>query len=175
MGDRAMISCPNCQSKELVGSLFCTNCGSRLFHIDANITSDIDSFDAQELSTSSISILKESNKQLKKGEIALHIKGNEQLIHLSRNQEYTIGRQTEEQSIFPDIDLTAYQAHVLGVSRLHAVLRISEIKVEIKDLGSVNNTYVNRKRIPHKEFITLHHGDTITLGKLDILILIQEY
>jgi pSer/pThr/pTyr-binding forkhead associated (FHA) protein len=138
------------------------------------ITSDIVNLDSQELPTTSTSILNEFYKQLKKGEIALTIKGDEQLIYLSPDREYTLGRHTEGQSIFPDIDLTPHQAHKLGVSRLHAILRISENKVKIKDLGSVNNTFINRKQIPPKKYITIQHGDTITLGKLEILILIRE-
>ncbi|MGD2156353.1 MAG: FHA domain-containing protein [Anaerolineales bacterium] len=144
-----------------------------MYQADTFVTSNITTLDTEKLPTSS-SFHFERLNQIQKGEIALYITGNEQLIHLTRNREYTLGRQAEGQSIFPDVDLTSFQAHNLGVSRLHAVLRVSENQVKIKDLGSINKTFINKKPIPPKKLVTLHHGDTITLGKLDILILMPE-
>lgn len=48
------------------------------------------------------------------------------------------------------------------VSRRHAHLETSGGRVVIRDLGSLNGTYVNQERI---EEVTLGHGDEVQIGR----------
>ena len=66
----------------------------------------------------------------------------------------------------PDIDLAAFNAEELGVSRLHAVLKRHENTVSISDLNSKNNTYINGQRLHPNEVRALRDGDEIRLGRL---------
>lgn len=88
--------------------------------------------------------------------------------------EHTLGRTTGQQPILPDIDLTPYQAYQEGVSRLHATIKVAADEISITDLGSVNGTYVNGKKLPAHQPRILQEGDTILLGKLKMQILIHR-
>ncbi|KAK6182363.1 hypothetical protein SNE40_010071 [Patella caerulea] len=58
------------------------------------------------------------------------------------------------------------------VDKRHAVLTYDVFlsKFKIKDLSSINKTYVNSTRIQEQEYVTLNHMDTVQLGH-DILLL----
>jgi pSer/pThr/pTyr-binding forkhead associated (FHA) protein len=74
----------------------------------------------------------------------------------------------------PDIDLTAYAAYRMGVSRRHAMLRVKEKRLEIFDLGSSNGTSVNGVRLVAHQPQPLKDGDKIGLGKMVIRIWYQD-
>ena len=63
-----------------------------------------------------------------------------------------LGRHTDCRVRLPDA----------SVSRQHCELSFDGDKVSIRDLGSSNGTYVNRKRITQAEIVA---GDVVTLGK----------
>ena len=97
-----------------------------------------------------------------------------QVLHLAERNEFTLGRAIEGQPILPDVDLSPFDAFTLGVSRLHAALRIINGEVVVTDLGSSNGTRVNgQKIVPHVDY-PINHGDVIALGKLKIQILIVK-
>jgi hypothetical protein len=73
-------------------------------------------------------------------------------------EETTIGR-SPDCGIFLD-DVT--------VSRRHAVLRRSDRTFTIEDQGSLNGTFVNRKRV---ESATLEDGDELQIGKYRLTFL----
>ena len=68
----------------------------------------------------------------------------------------------------PDIDLTPHNAYETGVSRLHGSLNISKRPITIQDLGSVNGTRVNGKKLAPHSKTSLSNGDILTLGKLKV-------
>jgi pSer/pThr/pTyr-binding forkhead associated (FHA) protein len=74
------------------------------------------------------------------------------------SEETTIGR-SPDCGIFLD-DVT--------VSRRHAVLRRSDGTFTIEDQGSLNGTFVNRKRV---ESATLEDGDELQIGKYRLTFL----
>jgi len=106
--------------------------------------------------------------------LSLHIIDSGQILHLAERNEFTLGRTIEGQPILPDVDLSPFDAFTLGVSRLHAALRIINYEVVITDLGSSNGTRVNgQKIVPHVDY-PINHGDIISLGKLKIQVLISQ-
>jgi pSer/pThr/pTyr-binding forkhead associated (FHA) protein len=72
--------------------------------------------------------------------------------------ETTIGR-SPDCGIFLD-DVT--------VSRRHAVVRVAEGRHELEDLGSLNGTFLNRKRI---ESAPLEDDDEVQVGKYRMIFL----
>ncbi len=168
-----MIKCPNCQHEEVEGALFCTECGRSL---DTN-----SQFSTQNFSDS-------ISNQAWKATIppvppasapsgaycALSISEIGRIIPLEDRDEFTLGRSAEGQPASPDIDLSSYRAYEYGVSRLHASMKIMKDQVSITDLGSVNGTMVNGKKIPPHEPVNLSHGDLLALGKLKIQVLIRR-
>jgi pSer/pThr/pTyr-binding forkhead associated (FHA) protein len=172
-----MIICPNCQHKELQGALFCSECGAQLVVIDVLNTRTIKKTPSDLLEPQGVvPPVSNSFKTGKTSEpsISLHIVDSGQVVHLKDRTEFTLGRAVEGQPILPDVDLSPFDAFSLGVSRLHATLRIVNKDIVVTDLGSSNGTRVNgQKIVPHVDY-PINHGDTIALGKLKIQIIIIQ-
>ena len=67
-----------------------------------------------------------------------------------------------------------FKGYELGVSRLHALIRMEGKKVVAMDLGSVNGTRLNGQKLqPHKPYV-VNHGDWLVLGKLKLQVLIRR-
>ncbi|MEA5079352.1 MAG: FHA domain-containing protein [Anaerolineaceae bacterium] len=170
-----MIICPNCQHKELPGALFCSECGAQLVNVDILNTRSI-----QRTATDQLDLRADVPETLEKviavkntePNVSLHIIESGQVLHLKDRKEFTLGRTVEGQPILPDVDLSPFDAFTLGVSRLHAAIRIVNREVVVTDLGSSNGTRVNgQKIVPHVDY-PINHGDIIAVGKLKIQVII---
>jgi pSer/pThr/pTyr-binding forkhead associated (FHA) protein len=87
-------------------------------------------------------------------------------LPLSLNELTFIGRQEAGSSYLLDLDLSPYDAHAQGVSRVHAVIRLAHSVLMITDLDSRNGTYLNGERLPAHQPRILRDGDEIRLGNL---------
>lgn len=79
-----------------------------------------------------------------------------------------IGRQDDdfEANDNLDIDLMAYGARELGVSRRHAMLCRISYRPSIMDLKSTNGTFINGLRLEPDKPQILRDGDEICFGKM---------
>ncbi|MBT3321507.1 MAG: FHA domain-containing protein [Anaerolineae bacterium] len=167
-----MIMCPACQYQEVVGALFCSECGAQLHNMGSLATHNIQT---NEIRSQSFEAPPPERKDLVNYQIAsLQILDGGQLLTLANRNEFTVGRVSEGQTIIPDVDLTAHNAYEYGVSRLHVVLKRKEKKMMIMDLGSANGTYVDGIRLKPEQETPLSHGSIISLGKLRIQFLFQD-
>jgi len=167
-----MIQCPNCQHKNLDGTVFCSECGAQLSELQSIVTQNIPA-DSHPFPPVDQRKTAAYAKQLDTW-ASLHLLDSGQILPLGDRTEFTLGRVSEAQPIMPDIDLTPYQAYASGVSRLHAVLKREGDRVYVMDLGSSNGTYLNGKRLNPNVEHTLNHGDLLALGKLKIQILLKN-
>lgn len=169
-----MIECPNCQHKNLDGTVFCSECGMQLSELNSIVTQNIaaDSKPLPPIDRKKASVNANANDL--NTWASLHLLDSGQILPLGNRTEFTLGRVSEAQPIMPDIDLTPYQAYASGVSRLHAVLKQEGKRVIVMDLGSSNGTYLNGKRMNPNTEHTLNHGDLLALGKLKIQILLKN-
>ncbi len=78
--------------------------------------------------------------------------------------EMLVGREDEEEDIYPDIDLSDQDAGY--VHRRHATLRFENGQLTVTHLGGVNKTRVNNKPIPDNEPQPLSLGDKVAFGKV---------
>lgn len=54
------------------------------------------------------------------------------------------------------------------VSRVHCRLMLNDAdQLELEDLGSTNGTFVNGRKVTK---VTLSHGDTVTIGRIDFTV-----
>lgn len=169
-----MILCQNCLHKEMLGAMFCSECGAQLVYATGVPTSGI------RMTTSNLRPKEVSLKgtplpvTFPDASVSLNIISTGDVIPLAGQDEVTLGRMSEGQPVVPDIDLTPYKAYEAGVSRMHASIRIIEDQVLITDLGSANGTRVNGMQItPHIPY-PMKHGDILTLGKFKIQILLRN-
>ncbi len=160
-----MITCPKCNHVEYEGTLFCSECGARLWDDPAaDSTANLDSKTLREMEQHTVIV--PGRTTLSKGKIAFRVHGTTDQILLEGKTEYLVGRRDPKHNIVPDLDLSAYNGQKQGVSRRHAVVRRDERGLLIIDLGSANGTGVNGTTLTANEPFRLRDGDEIRLGKL---------
>lgn len=167
-----MVTCPNCHHAELPGALFCSQCGALLEGTARRTTQKVQQTTGQLASElSSAPPVPDIELQT---QVTLYVLDTAQTIPLDGREEYTLGRSAEGQPISPNIDLVPFKGYELGVSRLHALVRLEGKKVTVMDLGSVNGTRLNGQKIqPHRPYVVTH-GDSLVLGKLKLQVLIRS-
>ncbi|MEK6701299.1 MAG: FHA domain-containing protein [Planctomycetota bacterium] len=67
-------------------------------------------------------------------------------------------------------DDAAVRMNSPGVSRQHCELQIDDARLAVKDLGSSNGTFVNRRRITQTELVA---GDVLSLGEFVFVVKID--
>jgi hypothetical protein len=172
-----MILCPKCQHEELVGTLYCSECGAELFHLDVSPPKTVlystesrpGAGATPEAGSGANPFFKAESNAL----VFMKILETGQTIPLEDGDEFTLGRISGSQPILPDIDLTPYKAYEGGVSRLHATIKIDLNQVTITDLGSANGTRINGKKIAAHQVYPLSNEDILSLGKFKAQIFIQ--
>jgi hypothetical protein len=170
-----MIECPNCKHQEILGALFCSECGAQLVDINAVSTQTIRDQKTDKLAEFY------SHKEgtpipppPKDVAISLFLLDTGSILPLEGKSEYSLGRSAEGQPVLPDIDLASFQAYENGVSRLHVSITLGRQEALVTDLGSANGTRLNgQKLIPHRPY-SIKHGDILILGKLRIQLLIRR-
>jgi hypothetical protein len=171
-----MIICSNCKHSNMVGAMFCAECGAQLAGKDTLTTQNITTEQFEKVSDRANTAQKDMYQPFDGSDAwgSLHLLDTGQVLPLSTRNEFTMGRISEGQPIMPDIDLSPYQAYAAGVSRLHAVIKREGGRIIFIDLGSANGTYINGKRlIPNVEQV-LNHGDIVALGKLKLQVLFKN-
>jgi pSer/pThr/pTyr-binding forkhead associated (FHA) protein len=98
--------------------------------------------------------------------IRLKIGENEREVEASLSKAVHLGRLDPASDVFPEIDLTNDNGLEKGVSRRHARILKREGTVVVEDLGSINGTFINGKRLAPYLPEVLSHGDQLQLGKL---------
>lgn len=173
-----MITCPHCQSQEVNGALFCSECGAQLVFAEAQATQSVTRLPAVAAPTPAarpeVLPIPGPAKPPPGALLSLHMVETGQVLPLEGREEFTLGRVADGQPILPDVDLSSFDAYSQGVSRLHAALRIANQKVTVVDLDSSNGTRVNGQKISPNFDYPINHGDIIALGKLKIQVLFQR-
>lgn len=170
-----MIICPTCKHEEILGALFCSECGAKLSHAETSPTVTLvvenDSIPETGALAGKASTATDSLPQ--KGQlVSIKILKSGQTLPLEDGGEFILGRVGGTQPILPDIDLTPFGGYEEGVSRLHAIIKITPDQISITDLGSANGTWVNGKKATAHHPYPLKNGDILTLGKFQVISLI---
>jgi hypothetical protein len=153
-------TCPHCSKKNRTKEDFCYACGLMLevsAHIATKHFTDRLTPDNEYFGTESVLVLK------------VHNTDHEYEVRpQASNQGIFIGRSAANSTMTPDIDLSKIGAERQGVSRLHMEIKYdpkTEV-LQISDLGSVNGSFINGRKLHPKEIKMLHNGDEIKLGHL---------
>lgn len=102
--------------------------------------------------------------------IELRIVGTASVIQVRVSDEMLIGRSDPKLDRLPEIDMQPFNGHDMGVSRRHALIFPHHNRLLIRDLHSANGTYLNGHPLSHDKDYRLRHGDTITVGRLDMQV-----
>jgi hypothetical protein len=164
-----MIRCPVCKVEHPDNTLFCDECGAYLL---GGNQIETDPLDTGELTPKE----REEMGEAPGGDVTSPLGLKLTMLDSGRDVEMpltkavNIGRLDPAMACFPDVDLTSDDGLDKGVSRLHAKITKRGNEVFIEDLGSVNGTFLNRKKlIPHHSQ-ALKSGDELRLGKLRLRV-----
>ena len=150
----ADVFCNNCGHKNPLGSNFCSSCGAPLerslddpatitFQVEGNATTDEAgeefSFDLDDIPPG--------------GGLLVVVRGPIAGARLALTKDVTTAGRHPKSDLFLD-DVT--------VSRRHAEFVREGTAFRVRDVGSLNGTYLNRERVEEGE---LHNGDEIQIGK----------
>jgi pSer/pThr/pTyr-binding forkhead associated (FHA) protein len=168
-----MIKCPFCQTPHVDNTLFCSECGTYLLENDKRgtdplVTGQIGWMGAEE----EIGLVKSPEGTGPQG-VRLKIGERKRLLELPLNKAIHMGRLDPASDVFPEIDLTDDGGLEKGISRRHARILKREGAVVVEDLGSINGTFINGKRLAPYLPETLVSGDSLQLGRL--LIEVELY
>ena len=143
--------CTKCGHHNPDDSHFCANCGSPL---DEDTTI---SFSPTELEDDVRDDLALSLSELSTGQALLVVKRgpNAGSKFLLDREVTTVGRYPHSDIFLDDVT----------VSRQHARIRREEGKFYVDDVGSLNGTYVNRRRVDATQ---LANGDELQIGKFKL-------
>ena len=159
-----VITCPVCKHAELDGTLFCAECGARLWgeaftdetnHLDMDDLSDSDKIGSFVIPVFTPLL-----------GFTIRINGAKDPVQLRGKTEYLLGRADPKHDVNPDIDLGPYGGQQLGVSRKHAYLIQTDHGLSIRDLASTNGTMINGQIVAANRDCPLRDGDEVRLGKL---------
>lgn len=170
-----MIKCPFCQSTHVDNTIFCDECGSYLLESHKR---DTDLFEIEAINATGNNFNQvEPAESLQSGTgpmtLQLKIGGQQREVLVILNKIVYLGRLDPASNIFPDVDLTPDGVQAQSVSRRHAEIFRQGLEVVVEDLGSVNGTFVNGKRLDPYLPEPLRDGDILQLGKLLIKVSIR--
>lgn len=164
-----MKTCPNCKSDNGSGAMRCANCGEILVHTVRLNTYLPSGETGPRIGT------RQFDRAMR---LVLYFTTSQQSIELNMHEVGTVllGRHDpKEASALPKVDLTFYGGVEKGVSRQHARIDMDDSgTLYIQDLGAVNGTFVNRKRLVMGQTRVLRDGDEVVLGRLRLHTLYKE-
>ena len=161
------IFCPVCKLKNETSATVCAYCGSSLLahqvsrRTTQKVSGETQLFDTDEL---------QKNIGIPKDGVTILSQESGQEISTVKESQFILGRKIEnvQETI---IDLSAFGAYGLGVSRLHVLVRKTKNGYEISDMDSTNGTWLNDERLEPNKFYPITSGSKIRLGKMYIILI----
>ncbi len=169
-----MVRCQFCQASHVDNTIFCSECGNYLLTDDKRETDPLDVSETGWVGDTTDETGAVSPTQQDIMALRLKIGVRERQVEVPLNRIIHMGRVDPTANVFPEIDLTEDDVLDKGVSRRHARILKQENKVVIEDLGSINGTFINGKRLAPYLPEALSDGDTLQLGKLQLEVKIQR-
>ncbi len=105
--------------------------------------------------------------------VVLEVDG--QQLRLPAQEGIVLGRWSgDTDATPPDIDLRAFDALPMGVSRRHALISRQNALVYVTDLAARNGTWLNGQRLESHNKRLLRDGDELRLGRLQMRVLFKQ-
>jgi pSer/pThr/pTyr-binding forkhead associated (FHA) protein len=150
------VYCPECGFHQSEAHRFCGRCGARLI-VEGQGTGEITGPLA--ISDEAVETGAWAGPAIDGPTLAVRAGGPPGAIFRLTGDSVAIGREPSCPVFLDDVT----------VSRRHAEIELAGRTATLRDLGSLNGTYVNRRRIQAEE--TLQSGDEIQIGKFRLVFL----
>ncbi len=162
-----LLVCPVCGYKNRADAPQCAKCGIAVIG-ESSVTSTLDMAPNQLASFGLYTTAIHRHGLLNDG-VVFYVAGATKPLIIRGKREILLGRRVDD-TPSPVVDLTRFQAHLLGVSRRHAQVTVGEGGGFVQDLGSANGTWLNEKRLnPHDSYI-VNSGDQLRLSQLILFV-----
>ena len=163
-----MVKCPYCQKVYVENTLFCSECGNYLVEHEGRKTDPLDTDELIQLAEQSEEFDIDFIQEHKVPPLAVQLKigPKKRVIEASVRKPLQLGRVDPTSNVFPDIDVSEEGEEAHSVSRRHARILWQSNSLVVEDLGSINGTFLNGKRLDPYMPEPLHDGDVIYLGKV---------
>jgi pSer/pThr/pTyr-binding forkhead associated (FHA) protein len=152
------VFCNNCGHRNPAGANFCSSCGAVLAQATSDTTVTLHPVDAQGESGEEELTVTLSDRPSGAGLLVVKRGPNAGTRYVLDHEVTRAGRHPESDIFLDDIT----------VSRRHAEFVHRNGTYSIRDVGSLNGTYVNRERI---EEAVLATGDEVQIGKFKLVYL----
>jgi len=151
------VICPRCNHENPPGANFCSSCGAPLVEGDEATVQLHAIEEGLELEEEWGDLLGELEDGV--GLLVVRRGPNEGSRYLLEAEETSAGRHPDSDIFLDDIT----------VSRRHATIGRVDAGYEIRDVGSLNGTYVNHERVDQA---SIGHGDEIQIGRFILVFLV---
>ena len=162
-----MVKCPVCRREHPENTLFCDGCGA---HLQRGLGARTAPLGAHEVTVTRAereeTIEGPEEEAISPVSLKLSILDSGREMELPLTKEVNIGRLDAASNSFPEVDLTSDGGLKKGISRWHAKIVRRGSEVLIEDLGSINGTFLNRKKLTPCFPEALKSGDELQLGTL---------
>jgi pSer/pThr/pTyr-binding forkhead associated (FHA) protein len=106
--------------------------------------------------------------------LKLTIPDSRRSLEVPLTREVSIGRLDPASACYPGVDLSSDGGLDKGISRRHAQITRRGSEVFVEDLGSINGTLLNGKKLMPYSPHMLKSGDELQLGKLTLRVSFTE-
>jgi pSer/pThr/pTyr-binding forkhead associated (FHA) protein len=162
------IFCPACKLKNDASATVCVHCQSALhpseiisYRTTRKVSGEGQTFDTDEF---------RKRVGIPTDGIMVVLQESGQEIATVKEKRFILGRKVE--NIHETIlDLSAYGAYGLGVSRLHVLVQKTKNGYEVSDMDSTNGTWLNDEELIPNKFYPISSGAQIRMGKMYIALL----
>jgi hypothetical protein len=160
-----MVKCPYCQMEHPENTLFCDECGFYLLKDQEEETDPLAVGEVTWVERGETSKVPTEEITSPLG-LKLTILSSGRDVEVPLTKGVSIGRLDPASASFPEVDLASEGGTERGISRRHAKITKHGREVFIEDLGSLNGTFLNRKKLTPYLPQVLKSGDELQLGKL---------
>lgn len=151
------VVCVACGHHNPLGANFCSSCGAPLDERGGDHTTM--TFRPDELTPVEEAALDEAGLPPDTGLLLVRRGPKAGSRYVLSKPVTTLGRHPDSEVFLDDIT----------VSRRHAEIHRTGDGYELRDVGSLNGTYLNRERVEHA---SLHDGDLVQVGKFKLMFVV---
>lgn len=166
-----MITCPRCQYRNGDAETLCIRCHFVLTpNKNAKTTTSIN-FDDYKSTDAQARFILPAPKEAIVRQVQLIIKfGNafNKQVSIKPGDKIVLGRVAQVSQNVTTVNLSDIGAWELGVSRMHTMLTLSDTDLYVTDLGTVNGTWIDGRRLPAYSPRKIEDGMVLRLGALKI-------
>jgi pSer/pThr/pTyr-binding forkhead associated (FHA) protein len=166
-----MTKCPFCGANFVANTIFCGECGHYLLKDNDRATDPLEEIKAKTLAdTAQLTASPPASLVANEPRAVRLIIGERQReVEIQLDSVTRLGRVDPGSDVFPELDLTEH-GPAQNISRRHASIRKVDNQVVLEDLGSINGTFLNGKRLEAYMPYPLKTGDSFHLGNLRLKI-----